>query len=92
MDHLVSHDKELTIGLIGDLDALVIKDIHSKLKHCYPSPTKNADSTALAIRHFVGRRSVAMVYSDGSSEIKAACRELSIVHELSLTGTPQDYQ
>ena len=89
MDHLVSIDKELTVGVTGDIDALVVKDIYSSLKHCYPSATKDADTTALNIRHFIGRRTIAMVYSDGSGELKAACEQLSIVHELSQPGIPK---
>ena len=50
-DHLVSKDEELNVGVMGDANALTIKDIHSGLKAFCPSATKDANSTAIAIKH-----------------------------------------
>ena len=54
IDHLVGNaDDELTVGVTGDVNALVIKDIYSGLKHCYPVATKSADDSDMAIRHLL---------------------------------------
>ena len=59
------------------------------MKRCYPSATKDAATSKLAIRHFIGGRAIRVVYSDNAGELKAACRELEILHEFSQTGNPK---
>ena len=88
MDHLVTTKDSVNVGITGDIDALVINDTYSGLKGCYPSHTKDADSTAMAIRHFPGRRCITQTYADESGEIKAACNELGVVLEESEAGVP----
>jgi hypothetical protein len=88
-DHLDSKRASM-MGLSGEKEALVIKDVWSKLKHIVPVATKNAEDTEMAIREFVGDRPVKLFYSDASGEIKKACKLLRLVHERSQPGVPQN--
>ena len=53
-------------------------------------PDRKADSTANAIRHFMGSRTIARFYSDRSGEIERALRDLHIVSDTSQPGVPQN--
>ena len=43
----------------------------------------------LALRHFIGRRTVTQAYCDNAGEFIRACRDLGIVAEFSQPGVPQ---
>ena len=64
--------KDNMLGVTGDRDALVVKDIHSGLKHLYPVKTKNVVDTEPRLKEFVGPRNVDVLYSDRSGEINLA--------------------
>ena len=53
-------------------------------------PDRQADSSADAIRHFMGYRKIDIFYSDRSSEIERALRDLHIVPDTSQPGVPQN--
>ena len=87
-DHITSK-KDNMLGVTGDRNALVIKDLYSGLKHLYPTKTKNTEDTTESIRHFVGDRGARRLYSDNSGEIGKALKELRIMPHNSMPGEPQ---
>ena len=54
-DHVTSL-KDSMLGVTGDRDAFMVKDIYSGLKHLYPTKTKNAEDTEVALQNFIGKR------------------------------------
>ena len=81
-DHIVpTQDKML--GIDGNRDIL---DAYSGLNAAYSIPDRKADSTADAIRHFMGHRKIERFYSDRSGEIERALRDLHIVSDTSQLG------
>ena len=87
-DHITSL-KDNMLGITGDKDALTIKDEYSGLKNLYPTKTKNAEETQMAIREFAGDRIIHNLYSDKSGEIAKALRDLNIMPKNSVPGRPQ---
>ena len=92
-DHIDSKSKNM-IGIAGEKEAYVIKDLWSGLQNFYPVPIKNAEDTAICIKHFAGIPSLRMgsainMYSDQSGEIRKACRDLGVLHDKSQPGVPQ---
>ena len=77
-------------GITGDCDAIVIKDLFSKVKALFPVFNKTGDEAERVLRNFFGNAKVEVFYSDNAPELKLACRNLGIVHELSLPGVPQN--
>ena len=84
-DHIVSQ-KDNMLGITGSRDCLTIKDLWSKLKHCYPTEDKSTEETVRCMKHFIGDRKVRRVYSDNSGEIGKALKELGIMPETSQPG------
>ena len=82
--------KDNMIGVTGDRDAFVVKDIHSGLKHLYPVQTKNAMETERRLKEFVGPWNVGVLCSDRSGEINLACRNMRILPFNSQPGMPQN--
>eukprot|EP00972_Heterocapsa_arctica_P045467 6711453-Heterocapsa_arctica.AAC.1 len=76
-------------GLIGDKDALVIKDLYSNIKQFCPIKSNNLIDTIEALRHFRGAKTIRTMYSDNSCEIINACKQLGILREASRPGVPQ---
>ena len=74
------------LGIDGNRDMLVMKDAYSGFKAAYPTPAKKADSTADAIKHFMGESKIERLYSDRVGEIECALRDLHIVSETSQLG------
>ena len=64
-DHIDSR-AESSVALFGEREALVIKDVYSKLKHIIAVPTKSAEDCEWAIREFIGNRRIKLFYSDAS--------------------------
>ena len=62
----------------------------SGFKAAYPMPDRKADSTADAIRPFMGDRKIGRFYYDRSGEIERALRGLHIVSDTSQPGIPQN--
>ena len=88
-DHIVSTQDNM-LGIDGSRDILVLKDAFSGFKAAYPMPDRKADSTADAIRHFMGNRKIERFYSDRSGEIERALRDLHIVSDTSQPGVPKN--
>eukprot|EP00972_Heterocapsa_arctica_P112920 16434447-Heterocapsa_arctica.AAC.1 len=70
-DHIISKSME---GLTGDKDALVIKDLLSKLKQLCPVKSKSFSDTLVALQFFQGTYNIKTMYSDNSGEIIKACK------------------
>ena len=88
-DHITSV-KDSMLGVTGDKNAFVIKDLYSGLKHLYPTKTKDAEETEASIRHFAGDRGIRKLYSDNSGEIAKALAKLKIMPHNSLPGEPRN--
>ena len=89
-DHLVSRDGKMQ-GLTGDRDAIVIKDLYTGIKNVIPVENKSQHSATKGLRYFVGDPTkVKRCYTDGSPELEAALEELSVLHEQSRPGKPQN--
>ena len=78
------------LGITGGRDAFMVKDLYSGLKHLYPTKSKHAEDTQLALQNFIGARGSKMLYSDRSGEINVACRSLKIYPFRSQPGMPQN--
>ena len=87
-DHITSQ-KENMLGVTGDRDALVVKDLYSGLKHLYPTADKSAKTTEASLRHFIGDRMCRKLYSDNSGEIGAALKKLKIMPHNSPLACPR---
>ena len=51
-------------GITGDFDALVVKDLYSKVKVLLPVRNKTAEQATRALRYFFGNNAVGRFYSD----------------------------
>ena len=74
IDHVVTRDFR-DHGLKNEKAAFVVKDVFSKFRYVYPSPTKEADQCHEDLQHFlqVGDK-VGVVYSDTAPELKDAVK------------------
>ena len=54
--HLVSHNGSK--GIAGDCDALVVKDLYSKVKTLFPVFSESSGETEMSLRKFVGNTKV----------------------------------
>ena len=89
-DHMSAPEKnELAMGITGDTNAFVVKDLFSGLTGIYPAPWKDGYTVEVALRHFIGRRRIGQVYCDNAFEFTSACETLGIVVEHSQPGVPQ---
>ena len=77
-------------GITGDCDAIIVKDLFSKVKALFPVFSKTGQEAENVLRKFFGDKKVEVFYSDNAPELKLACNNLGIVHELSLPGVPQN--
>ena len=83
IDHVVTRDLR-DHGLENEKVAFVVKDVFSKFRYVYPSPTKEADQCHEDLQHFlqVGDK-VGIVYSDNAPELKDAVRRMKFRHNTS---------
>ena len=89
-DHLVSQDGRMQ-GLTGDRDAIVVKDLFTSVKTVIPVMNKSREAAVRGLRYFVGDpKRVKHCYTDGSHELGTALNEMSILHEQSRPGKPQN--
>ena len=77
-------------GIAGDLDALVVKDLYSKVKVLLPVRDKMGEEATRVLMHFFGNHAVGRFYSDNAPELELACTTLGIVQETSRAGVPQN--
>ena len=88
-DHLVAKNGGME-GTTGDFDALVVKDLYSKIKVLLLVRNKTAEQAIRVLRYFFGNNAVNRFYSDNAPELELACAALGIVHEKSRAGAPQN--
>ena len=88
-DHLVSRSEEVGQSVQKHSDALVVVDVHTRLKHCYPLQSKSAEETLKALRHFKGARHIELLYADNSREITEAANGLGVALDTAQPGVPQ---
>ena len=88
-DHLVAQNGG-TEGITGDFDALVVKDLYSKIKVLLLVRDKTAEQAIRALRYLFGNNPVGRFYSGNAPELELACTILGIVHERSRAGAPQN--
>jgi hypothetical protein len=88
-DHLVAKNGSME-GLTGDCNALVIKDLYSKIKVLMPVFGKSSDETIAALQYFVGTGRIKLFYSDNAPELVRVCKTLQILQEHSTPGRPQN--
>ena len=71
-------------GLENEKVAFVVKDVFSKFRYLYPSPTKEADQCHEDLQNFlqVGDK-VGVVYSDNAPELKDAVKRMLFRHNTS---------
>ena len=62
-DHLVAKNGGME-GIIGDFDALVVKDLYSKIKVLLPVRNKTAEQAIRALRYCFGNNATNRFYSD----------------------------
>eukprot|EP00972_Heterocapsa_arctica_P081721 12044809-Heterocapsa_arctica.AAC.1 len=83
---LVTALSKSMVGLTGDKDALVIKDLLSNLKQFCPVKSRSLHDTMGALQFFKGSYNIRTMYSDNSGEIIKACKRLGILRESSRPG------
>ena len=78
VDHVVTRDLR-DHGLDSEKVAFVVKDVFSKFRYVYPSPTKQADQCHEHLQHFlqVGDKA-GVVYSDNAPELKDAVKAYEV--------------
>ena len=88
-DHLVAKNGGME-GITGDLDALVVKDLYSKVKVLLPVRSKTGEEATRVLMQFFGNHEVGRLYSDNAPELELACTTLGILQETSRAGVPQN--
>ena len=86
-DYLIAQN-ELSRGITGDRDALIIKDRAIGWIACYPVPDKGADEAYAKILNFLGTQKCRYLWTDGSGELSRAAADLGIAHGTSAPETP----
>jgi hypothetical protein len=64
-DHVYSGSSQ-SLGLDGETETFLIKDLFSGLMHSFPVPSKAASHVVQCIQQFVGSRKVQLLYSDNA--------------------------
>ena len=67
----------------GGKACLEIMDLHTRFAYAYPVKNKEAGTTAICIRDFIGSDAVDLIYSDGHESIISAAEQLGILIEVS---------
>ncbi len=75
-------------GLEGEQNALVIRDVWSRLLHAYPVPDKSYAYVVKSLQGFVGKRKVAILFTDGAAEFDAAARHFNWAQDFSQPDVP----
>ena len=98
-DYIVSgRRKDDSTGMrscTGDRHALVMMDVHTRMRAFYPVPYKGTDYTYRSFLHFAGvyednDHNIARLYLDGGDEMRAAVKRLNtLVRPASLVSTRQ---
>ena len=86
-DHVYSASPQ-ALGLDGETESFVIKDLWSGLLHSFPVPSKAAVHVIHCIQQFVGNRKVQVLYSDKAKEFMGTCKELMMARDGGQPGVP----
>ena len=80
VDHIITRDLR-DHGFQDERVALVVKDVFTKFRYVYPSPTKSSDQCFEDLLHFLGQEdAVGVFYSDNAPELHAAIKSLGVRH------------
>ena len=83
IDHVVTRDLR-DHGLENEKVAFVVKDVFSKFRYVYPSPTNEADQCHEDLQHLLqAGDKVGVVYSDKAPELKDAVKRMKFRHNTS---------
>ena len=94
-DYIVSgRRKDDSTGMrscTGDRHALVMMDVHTRMRAFYPVPYKDTDNIDQSFLHFAGgyddkNHYIAKLYSDGGDEMRAAMKKLNTLVQTSQPG------
>ena len=82
VDHIITRDLR-DHGFQDERVALVVKDVFTKFRYVYPSPTKSSDQCYEDLLHFLGQEdTVGVFYSDNAPELHAAIKSLARVFDM----------
>ena len=84
-DHLIFRS-DASKGSNNERDCFMCLDKATNWLGAYPVYSKSADETRKAIRKFAGKQKIRFFYSDDAPEIKKACEDENIPHEVAPTG------
>ena len=77
-DHLFSTGEKST-GTAGEQYAMVVLDLGTRWRDCYPSAERDATQSRLALQSFIGPRTVVKTFQcDGAKELYKAAVDLGI--------------
>ena len=86
-DHIYSASCN-AVGLDGETESFVIKDLWSGLLHSFPVVSKAVTHVVHCIKQFVGTRTVQTLYSDNAKAYMGSCRELMMARDGGQPGVP----
>jgi hypothetical protein len=84
-DHMYSGSHK-AIGMKGEKEALVIKDVFTGMLHVYPVMSRWSGWVISSLQEFTGTRKVHMIYSDNAPEFVLSAKTLGIPHSTSTPG------
>ena len=84
-DHVIAYD-ELSRGIHGEEEALVIMDLATGWVFGYPVKSKSAEDVRLSVIDFSPLREIKVMHSDPAPELRAAIVSLEIAFESAPTG------
>jgi hypothetical protein len=84
-DHIIAYD-ELSKGINGEQEALVIVDIATGWMFGYPVKTKSAKDVIASVIDFSPLREIKLMHSDPAPELRAAMGSLEIAFESAPVG------
>ena len=87
-DHVIA-EVENSRSSSGDRDALIVYDRATRFRACYPLPSKSAECTVQALKHFLHEAPSRLLHTDSSPELASAARTLGVPHSVCPSGRPQ---
>ena len=87
-DYIVAQSEE-SMGRTGERDALLVVDHAVTYLDCFPLMSRHSDDANGALREFFGDTVPRSMYTDNSTELIRACKDLHYRHDKS---TPHRHQ
>jgi hypothetical protein len=88
-NHIVTKHK-MDRSIDGQRDAVVLYDVATMHLDCYPTGSRHADETLMALDHFIGpKETVKMFYTDAARELHSAAKTLGLCRDCSTPGRPE---